>query len=397
MVRWAPLSAERALPEPAPQRLFTGPFVLCSLANFAQCLAFNLFLHLPGYLRDIGASEVEIGFLFGLTAVAAVAVRPPVGRAMDTRGRREIFLVGGALNTAVCALYLTVDGIGPWIFAVRIVHGLAVALLFTSLFTFAADHVPPQRRTEGLALFGVSGMLPISLGGVLGDLVLRRADYPALFSLAALLAATSFLLSLPLFDDRKLFAGATGSRGFREALLQRDLLPLWWIGTVFALALASVFSFLKLYVEATDRGSVGGFFSAYAATAIVLRLFLGWLPDRVGPKRLLFPSLAALAAGCTTLAVATDADGVLAAGALCGIGHGYTFPILFGMVVSRTADSERGTTMAIFTALFDLGLLIGGPSFGVIIHRAGFEAAFASAAGAIGVGAAVFAAWDRGR
>jgi hypothetical protein len=48
--------------------------------------------------------------------------------------------------------------------------------------------VPARRRTEGLALFGVSGMLPVSLGGWIGDALLPRHGFPALFALAAALA-----------------------------------------------------------------------------------------------------------------------------------------------------------------------------------------------------------------
>src|SRR5215469_786489 len=172
-------------------RLLTRAFALCAAANFLQALCFNLYL--PGFLRGLGADEVVIGLLSGLTAVAAIAARPPVGRVMDSRGRRGVILAGGLLNTTVCSLYLGVSGIGLWLVGVRIVHGLAEAMLFSSLFTLAADMVPASRRTEGLALFGVSGILPISLGGLLGDAILARATYGVLFVTSSALAALSLL------------------------------------------------------------------------------------------------------------------------------------------------------------------------------------------------------------
>ena len=110
------------MPEP---RLLTRPFVLCFVANLLQGLAFNLFLHFPGYLKALGADELRIGFITALTAVAAIVLRPPTGRAMDRRGRRIVILVGGAVNVVAVALYLTVDRIGPWLYAVRVAHGLA--------------------------------------------------------------------------------------------------------------------------------------------------------------------------------------------------------------------------------------------------------------------------------
>ena len=169
------------------------------------------------------------------------------------------------------------------------------------------------------------------------------------------------------------------------------------MGGVFAFALAAVFTFTKTFVMETGLGSVGAFFSAYAGAAIAMRVLLGWVPDRVGPKRALFPSLASLATGLTLLALAETSGQVAMAGVLCGFGHGFAFPILFGLVVSRARETERGSAMAIYTALFDGGVLIGGPSFGAVIAIAGYPAMFATAALAVVAGALLFAVWDRQR
>jgi MFS family permease len=381
------------------ERLFSGPFVLCALSNLFQAWSFNLFLHFPGFLEDLGAHEVQIGFLFGLTAVASIAVRHPLGRIMDARGRRGVILAGNALNTVVMGLYLSVTAIGPWVYAVRILHGLAEAMLFTALFTYAADCVPESRRTQGLMLFGVSGMLPIALGGLAGDAILARAGYDVLFQVGLGFAAVALVLSLPL-PDTSTFATATTDEaplGFRKVLAQPNLMPVWGITTVFAIALAATFTFLKIFVEKTGIGSVGGFFSTYAGVALAFRILLGWLPDRFGAKRILFPALATLAVGFVVLAAARDDREVLLAGALCGAGHGYTFPLLFGMVVNRARTADRGTAMAVYTGLFDLGVLLGGPLMGVVIAVWGYTAMFATAAVLIVAGTAGFALADRGR
>src|SRR4051812_13636786 len=164
--------------------LLTRPFLLAFAAHFLHALSFNLYLHLPGFLAALGAEEVAIGVLFGATAATGIAFRPFLGRVMDLRGTRLVIVWGGLLNAVVCALYLTVGGLGPWLWVVRIAHGLAEAMLFASLFAFAAEVVPAARRIEGIALFGVSGMLPISLGGLVGDFVLAHGRYLHLFAVS---------------------------------------------------------------------------------------------------------------------------------------------------------------------------------------------------------------------
>jgi MFS family permease len=376
------------------EKLLTRPFVLCSLANLVQSIAFDLFLHFPGFLHGLGTGDVEIGVLFGLTGVSAILARPPIGRSMDTRGRCHVILLGNAVNICALSLYLTVESVGPGLYAIRILHGIAEAMLFTAFFTYAADCVPSARRTEGLALFGVSGMLPIALGGVLGDVILKRWDFDVLFMTSCGLAVLAFLLSLPLRDLPRGGGEEEPSRGFWAALTQRDLLPLWLVTCAFTLALASIFTFVKRFVDETGLATVGTFFSAYAGVAIVVRMFLGWMPDRVGPKRVLFPALGAMVAGFFLLATAGSAFQVLAAGTLFGIGHGYAFPVLFGIVITRARWADRGSAMGIFTALFDVGAVVGGPLTGALITLAGFGAGFGAAGAIIAVGGIAFFLWD---
>ncbi len=377
--------------------LFTRPFLLVSLACFAQSLAFNLYLHLPGYLQRLGAQEVEIGVLWSLTAGAALLVRPLVGRAMDEWGRRPVIVWGSVANIGILAGYLAVHSLGPAIYAIRVLHGLAESMLFAGVFTYAADVVPASRRTEGLAIFSVSGMLPISLGPVLGDLILARADYPQLFAVSVGLGVLTLLTALPLAEVRPEVLPEDRSRGFFVTGRQRDLLPLWFIGTVFATAIAGPFTFLKTWLTQVDFGSMGLFFSAYSLAAIGVRLTLGWLPDRAGPKRVMVPSFLLLAVALASIPQAGSDAGLAVVGALCGLGHGMANPILNGLVVTRARPAELGAAMALYTAVFDAGALIGGPLLGAAIGALGYDAMFRMSGGLVVVGLLLFAVWDRGR
>jgi predicted MFS family arabinose efflux permease len=376
-----------------PDRLFTRAFVSVFVANTFMELAWSLFLHFPGYLHDLGADEIQIGIRVGMTAVASIVIRPWIGTAMDVRGRRRVILAGSFLHVAVLGLYLTVTALGPWVYIIRILHGLASATLFTSLFTYAADVVPASRRTQGIAIFGISGLLPIGLGGLLGDFILSVGDFTALFTTAVGLAVASLLLVLPMQEIPSSEAGGA-RRGFWAALRQHDLMPLWLAALVFSLALATFFTFLKTFVIETGIGSVGLFFAVYTGTAIGLRLVAADLPDRLGQKRVMFPAFGMMVAGFIVLSTADGVGDMAVAGFLNGVGHGYVFPIMFGMVVTRARPSERGSASAIFTAVFDVGTLVGGPLFGLAIRLGDYQAMWLLAAGLVAVGAAVFARWD---
>lgn len=377
-------------------KLLSRAFVLAFVANLLHSWSFFAYLHLPGFLADRGADELMIGIVFGVMAAAAIALRPGVGWLLDRRGRRVVARWGSAVHLAVTLTYLTVETVGPWLFVVRVIHGAAEAMLFSTLFTIAADVVPPSRRTEGIALFGVSGLLPMALAGLMGDAILARAGYDELFIATAIAAGLGGLCSWPLPDSRPAApADAAPPRSFLAAVMMPTLRPLWLMGLSFGLAIASYFTFLKTFVEHAGVGSMGSFYSAYSIAAIALRVALGWVPDRFGPRRTLVPAMAATVVGLVLLSrVGSDAE-VMVAGLLCGAGHAFVFPILSALVVSRADDGERGAALSMFTALFDLGLLVGGPLLGAVLAWTDYGVMFDCAAVVGVVGVVGYLAWDR--
>ncbi|MBV1861472.1 MAG: MFS transporter [Nannocystaceae bacterium] len=374
--------------------LLSRPFALGFAANFLHSLSFFFFLHLPGFLRQHTQDDFTIGLTMAAMAASAILARPLIGRIMDSRGRRVVALVGSALNIMFSAAYLLVDDVGPLLFVVRLGHGVAEGMLFSVFFTIAADVIPAERRAEGMALFGVSGMIPLSLAGLIGDRLLAVAGYQELFFAAIAAAVLGSLAALTL-PELKPDTPQGPKRSFLAAAWAPALRPIWLVGFSFAFALASYFTFLKTFIDDTGVGSVGAFFTAYTVSAVVLRLALGWLPDRVGAKRVLVPSVWCAGAGLLVLAFGGTATSTIVAGVLCGIGHGYAFPIASAMVVMRTPAHERGRALAAFTALFDLGLFVGAPSLGFLLEQTSYATMFSAAAIVAVVGSVLYVFWDR--
>ena len=376
------------------ERLLTPAFVLVWIANLLQVMAFFLFVHLPGFLAGLGAGEAQIGVVIATAAVASILLRPAVGGAMDRRGRRPVILAGNIVNITAVSLYLAVGTLGPLLYLVRALHGIGEAALFTALSTYAADVIPATRRTQGLALFGISGLVPLALAGLIGDLLLSSAGYTLLFAVATGFAVAALAACLPLAEP-PMPGGPRVSTPMRVTFARPELRPLWWVTFVFAAALAGYFTFIKTHVDQIGTGSVGAFFGAYATVAVAVRVLAGWAPDRLGPRRILYPALGTAAAGFVVLALFPTAAGVTAAGVFLGAGHAYVFPILYSMVVTRAAPRERGTAMAVFTGLFDAGTLVGSPALGMIIVTGGYATMFVVAALWLVVGTVSFARWDR--
>lgn len=373
--------------------LLTRTFVVLAIAHFLFALSFYLFFHLPALLVRFGATELDIGVLSGVMSACAILARPPVGQVMDVRGRRPVLLLGGLLGTAACGAYFAIDGWGPLLYLVRVAHGVSEAMLFASLFAIAADIVPPGRRIEGIGLFGVSGLLPMALAGIAGDALLSLGDFPALFAAGTLCNGVAVALALLVPEPER--AEGAPPRGVLAAVLEPRLVPLWVAGLLFAVAIAAYFILLKTYVLESGVGTIGDFFASYAITACLLRVFAGALPERAGPKRILAIAMTMLAGGLLVLARASTSLDLTVAGVLAGAGHGYTFPILLGLVVGRARPTERGAALAVFTALFDAGTLLGGPALGAVVEAAGYRVMFTAAAAVAALGFGLLVLLDR--
>jgi MFS family permease len=370
----------------APQRdaLVTPAFVWPTLGHFLQALGYSSMILLPRYLDFLGASRAEIGAIMGAAALGGLSVRPLVGWSLDTVGRKPTLLVGTLLMSSAMGLVAFMADVGWFPYAVRILFGMGMGALFTGYFTMAADVVPDSRRTEGLALFGVSGLTPLLVnplserGGVAG------ADVAWFLPLMGALVFCS-LLPLSQVPEKPVPATERPRLKLAEvwaALTARPLWSVWLADFVFA-GLVGVFMAFVLVVAA-DRGMAtpADVWITYAVGAISVRLFGATLPQRIGLSRMLGPVLFLYVAAMAVVAQAETPLGLYLAGLLGGLSHGYAFPILTAQTVSRAPDALRGSAMSVFTGVWDLTKVVLTPAVGLIADAAGDTVMLWTVAGA---------------
>ncbi|HET9203009.1 MAG TPA: MFS transporter [Acidimicrobiia bacterium] len=361
-------------------------------AAILQEASFFLLVHLPGYLESLGTTESLIGILYAAGAVLSLLFRPALGRILDLTHRRTVLLVAGILNaTVVLSLALTTVW-GPWLWCLFLAQRVLQIALFTTMLTYGADSMPLEHRTQGLALMGLSGLIPIAVGGVAGDLIIDAFGYSALFVTAAMASLGSWLLvwRLPLLP----ILGHRPRRGFWAAMAQRNLLPLWLATLALSIGMETIFTFTRTFVANRGVGSTGLFFGVYGVTAASMRIFGGRHYDRIPHRPLVAGALLAYGAGLLFLGVAESATMVALAGFAAGLSHGAVFPILTSQVVSRARTAERGSAMAIFTSIFDIALLVAAPAVGFLIDGFSYRLAFGGVAVAVSAGAVLYGWWD---
>lgn len=323
-------------------------------------------LLLPLYVTHLGASRTEVGALMATASIGGLLLRPLAGWALDTIGRRPTLIAGTIVLSGGMALISLPDTIGPLLYAARFLIGVGVGTLFTAYFTFAADIIPIERRTEGIALFGVSGLVPLAVNPLIDQLGVSPPQLRWVFPLVAIAVAGSLAAILALDEpERPQMVDHEQGPVFR-ALTAHPLRPVWLATVVFSSMVAIYMAFVTVTAESRGVPRPATLWFGYAAAAAGVRLIGGSLPAKLGSTNMVAPALAFYAAGLLIAAGADTMSGFMLSGVFAGIGHGYCFPVLTAQVVTRAPDALRGSALAGFTAIWEASALVLAPTFGWI-------------------------------
>lgn len=380
----------------SPAPLVTRDFVLLTLAHLLQALGFTSMVLLPVYLDHLGASATTIGAVMASASVSGLLARPAVARALDRWGRKPTLVAGTAVLVAGMALFGAVVEVGPLAVVARMLVGIGTGTLFTGYFALASDIVPAEHRTRGLALFGVSGLVPLVINPIAREAGFEPSELRWLFVALGALVALSLVPLLPVREPpRPAPAQRPTRREVLATLRQPRLRPVWAAVIAFSTLASCFMAFSTVAAEHRGIASPAALWFAYAGGAVAVRLVFGPLADRVGPGRLVPPAFASFAVGCLGIALAESDLAFLAAGFFAGLGHGVGFPVLTSQAVTRTPEVLRGSGLATLTGFWELSALLATPAFGLLADLGSDRAQFSVLAAVAVLGAACWGPLER--
>lgn len=357
-----------AAPVSRPGVAFAGVFAV----TFAGLVAVGAVLPvLPRYVHGpLDSGNVAVGVVIGSYAVTGLLLRPFAGRLADRRGRKPAVLLGSALVAVAGFLYLLPLGVVGLICA-RLLLGAGEGTVFTAGSAWIVDIAPPARRGRVIGLYGLAVWSGLSVGPLIGELLLNASGYTAvwLFAGAAPLAGALIALRLP---DTFRPVGHTE----QHPLIAREAVRPGVALALASLGYATVASFVVLHLDARGVGHGATVFGAFATMVVLTRLIGGDLPDRVGPLRVAIAAAAVEAVGLVTMGLAGNLTVAIVGALAMGAAFSLLYPSLSLIVVSRVPETRRGAALGTFTAFFDAGIGLGAPLAGVAAVLAGYEGAF---------------------
>ncbi|PWE55775.1 MFS transporter [Metarhizobium album] len=152
--------------------LATGAFTIATLLMSILMLAmFGTFILLPIYMQNVlGLSTLQTGLLLLPGGLIMGLCAPSVGGLYDRVGPRPLVIPGALLFAVVMwmlALLLQADTPVWLLLAAHILFSIALALMFTPLFTVSLGSLPPNLYSHGSAMVGTTQQVAGAAGTAL--------------------------------------------------------------------------------------------------------------------------------------------------------------------------------------------------------------------------------------
>ncbi len=369
-------------------------FYLVATANFLFFLNVAFLFLLPLWILQRGGGEEEAGRVAGTFGFAGLLVLPLVGYLLDRFGRRR-FLIGGAAVSALCsAAYLAIDEIGPSLYALQVVHGVACTCAFTGAQTLAVLFAPFERRAQAIGWFGISTILTHAISPALGEEIIRRWGFDAMFATGACVGTAAFLLACSVPPPPPLRVGHTAGDA-DPALARRAVMTASIAMVCYGVGFGATQTFVPILIERFAIGRVGAFFATWSICAVAVRALLGGASDRFGRRAVIVPAMMAMSVALVVLSATRSMSGMLVAAIIFGTAQGLLYPTMNALVTDWSSAHNIGRTQSLFSGSYSLGIATCSFFFGTVAERHGFTVMFLAAFAITLVGLATFLAGPR--
>ena len=342
---------------------------------------------------DLGLAISQLGILtsvfFGSAALSSIAAGRVVEKLGPTLGMR-ISCVTGAL----CLAAISVAGSLTVIVFSLIVSGVVYALVQVSANVLIAERMVRTRQALSYGIKQAGIPAATLVGGVAVPTIAVTLGWRWVFAAGAGLAA----LAAAAIPERHTGATRRRNQHFARPDLSTSTLVALTAGSALAAAAATSLG-AYLVVSSAAMGlaaeTAGLLLAAASLTALLTRIGVGWLADRVAHGHLVWVSSMILSGALGYLGLSTGAPALLAPATLLAFSGGWGWPGLFNFVIVMKNPSAPAAATGITQTGPYIGGITGPLMFGLIAQWVSYSAAWLFAASLAVLGAGLIAEGGR--
>lgn len=368
-------------------------FFAISVLFFISITSFDPFV--SSYAADLGIPSVLIGSMVGITGLASMVARLPVGIVSGFLSKRRLFIQAGFALTAISWAIAYIAPGAATLFLGKLSNGLAgsVWVIYTVMF---ASYFAARDGAKAMAVISVASPLGSLAGSTAGGLVIHAFGYAAGFLVAVLAALLALALTAFLKDG-------DSAEPARASLDRRALAAQFADGRLWAISLLGILVQMTMYgtrdtftpLMAARLGADPIAISWLANTHLTMfalsTALCPWLYRRLGLGRTGVLGFALQGAAIVAMAAARGLPMLFAMQAVAGIAYGMAFTFLMSIVLESARPQEKTMRMGFFQSMYSVGVFAGPLLLGLLVDGASEAAGFAAWGGLSALGAAMTA------
>lgn len=343
--------------------------------------------------RALGASTSVAALMVGLGLVVELILAVPVGKLVDRAGERRTMLAAAGLLAVSALIGWRAQSL--WQLAAAVVlQAPCVVAFIVARMGYIADAVPVSLRGRALSVLGGVARVGMLVGPLIAAPVIAAAGAQSAY-LVGLVAATvgGIVIAVTVHDPHHHRSEPMERVGVREVIRrQRRVLLTVGVGVlIIGLARSSFGVVTPLWADhiGVTAAQTALVFGIISGVEVLFVYPAGSISDRWGRAASAVPTAVLIGAGLILMPLTTSFAGLVAAGALIGIGNG----LGSGIVMTLGVDAAPTQGRAAFLSLWRTLSLVGHNGAAILVAAITAMASLAASAVFVGALALGGAAW----
>ncbi|MFC1840763.1 MFS transporter [Thermodesulfobacteriota bacterium] len=360
----------------SPVTIWNRNFICILLTAFMLSVShFSINPLVASYAIHLGASAYIMGLLTGLFFAVALSMRPVAGPVITKYDKRKlmilVFLIGGVANIG----YALFHSISAFILF-RVIHGLQFALVGSLTMTLAGDSLPKAKMASGMGIYGLSGSIGMAIAPTIGITLLNFGTnlksagfgFTCVFLFAMIICFLGVIPGYILLPDKKTKEDISNTGAWYKNIASVHAVPMSVVMFFNFIGWSLYNVYIVEFAKTLEITGISSFYTVLALVLLVTRPASGWLTDRFGLARIMFPALIIFAASFIVIGYSKTIGTMLAGAAIAAVGFGSFQPAFYSMCILSETPLKRSVASNTLYIGIDVGLFIG-PILGSIVYK----------------------------
>jgi MFS family permease len=332
------------------------------------------------YARDLGATGLWIGLLFGGFYGVRLVLGRSIGAFSDRSGQRAVLLVASGLYPVLAILYAISPNIQALV-GTRLLHGVASAMMLPMAMAYVGHLSKEGSAGRFASYFNFANFLGMAIGPLIGGLLVAYIAFKGPFYLLFVLALLNFPLIYFFLPDLGPDPKPTTPTGGGRRVFDRVTVGLYAYNAVVNANTILFVSFLPLLTRDVGLSILQGglLISAIYLIQSASQIPLGRLSDRFSPLLLIVSG--GTVAGISLLVLSRIDAFVPSMAVVCilALGSSSATAGLSAAAVAAGRARSMGRFMGGFHSAASFGMIAVSLAAGLIFDTIGIQAVFVAA------------------